>query len=266
MSPTHSLFSFSNPPLLLLHLRGSGVWLLQELWLISGQVPQVLLLLHLVRLLSQLSFSFPSSDLNDTLFLPFLPSLTPSQLLLIPLLEPVPALSLKCFFLRLMRSIADSNPNQVIRSPGRLILILMLLQESAFTVCFWVKYSVRLYCLMRAANLSGVKLWNCWVTQSLGVWLTHLWPAVIAGKKALSPPLNPGSYCLCKRNITVIEHFPSLPKCTVSITCKRHYIFGRYALYSELQQLQSASPLLPLQAVISQEAGPLYSLGIYDEW
>lgn len=29
-----------------------------------------------------------------------------------------------------------------------------------FTVCLWVKYSVSLYCLMKA----GIKLWNCWVT------------------------------------------------------------------------------------------------------
>lgn len=29
-----------------------------------------------------------------------------------------------------------------------------------FTMCLWVKYSVSLYCLMKA----GIKLWNCWVT------------------------------------------------------------------------------------------------------
>lgn len=205
LPPPHSSHSLSPS---LLRLRGSGVRLLQELRLISGQVPQVLLLLHLVRLLSQLSFSFPAQlRMTPSLYL-FL-SLIISRTFSVAL-HPLLSLSNICsfsFFLWLMRSAVDINLNQVIRSPAQLILILMLLQESAFTVCFWVKYSVSLHCLMKAANLPGVKLWNCWVTQSLGVWLRHLWPAVIAGKRALSPPLNPGNYCLCKRNITAIEHF-----------------------------------------------------------
>lgn len=158
--------------------------------------------------------------------------ISPSQLLLIPLFPwAISVLSPSISsFLWLMWSAADINLNQVIRSPAQLILILMLLQESVFTVCFWVKYSVSLYCLVKAANLSGFKLWNCWVTQSLGVWLRHLWPGVIAGKRALSPPLNPGNYCLCYRNITAIEHFHNMPKCTVSITCTCHCIFGRRVL------------------------------------
>lgn len=81
---------------------------------------------------------------------------------------------------------------------------------------------------MKAANLSGVKHWNCWVTQSLGVWLRHLWPVVIADKKKkkqLAPLLTPGITVCARGNITVVERFRRLPKCTVSITCTRHCIF-----------------------------------------
>lgn len=52
-------------------LRGSaGVRLIQELWLIPGHVPQVVLLLHLVNPhLSQLSFNFTSLRMTSSLFL-----------------------------------------------------------------------------------------------------------------------------------------------------------------------------------------------------
>lgn len=106
LPPTRSSHSPPRP-------RGSGVWLLQELWLISGQVPQVLLLLHLLRLVSQLSFSF-SALLTSIFFFydfSFLPSPTPSQLLFIPL-----SLSVFLSFFWLMRSVADVNLNQVLRS------------------------------------------------------------------------------------------------------------------------------------------------------
>lgn len=63
LSPTHSPVSLSAPP-----SERSAVWLLQELWLISGQVPRVCLLLHLIHLLSQLSFSFFNALLSNSTF------------------------------------------------------------------------------------------------------------------------------------------------------------------------------------------------------
>lgn len=103
----------------LLHPRGSAVWLLQEPWLISGQVPQVLPLLHLVRLLSQLSFSFTALQ-DDTLSLPLssffchLPHLLSCSSSLS--LAAIYVLSLRVsFVLWLMRSVANINLNQVIR-------------------------------------------------------------------------------------------------------------------------------------------------------
>ncbi len=123
-----------------------------------------------------------------------------------------------------MLSVADINLNQVIRSHKSQTAHIN--SHVTTRICFYCVLLKETQCLVKAADLSGVKLWNCWVTQSLGVWLRRLWPGVIAGKKALSPPINPRNYCLCKRNIAVIEHFHSLPKCTVSITCTRHNIFA----------------------------------------
>lgn len=88
--------------------------------MISGQVPQVLLLLHLVRLLSQLSSSFIALQ-NDTISLPLsaffyrLPHLLSCSSSIS--LGAISVLSVSIsFFLWLMRLVTDINLNQVIRS------------------------------------------------------------------------------------------------------------------------------------------------------
>ncbi len=262
-----SASSFQSPCTLFdlnpLHTPPHLVRLLQELWLISGHVPQIFLLIHLVRLFNQLSFSFPAQLWMTSSLYFCLPSWTVSHTFSVTL-HPPPSLNtfsvlFKYFSPWLMPLVTDINLNQVIRSPGQLILFLMLLQESVFTVCSWVKYSGSLCCLTKAANCSGVKLWNCWVTQSLGVWLPLLWPEEFAGEKALSPPRNPGITVRAGGTLQSLNAFTASQNVLSAVPA--HAIAYFSSMYCELQQLQTTFRLL-----VSLSSHRKQILHIYRTW